>query len=734
MAVLLAFTTGVVAQEPAVVAPPAAGAVPAKGQTKGEGEDPEKFLPKDPAIEAITATKLDTPVKLVRAAIIVADLGELKLAKDYLKKVLDANLDEAGLTALGDEIGSSVFLRWTSREDLAPEGNKLAQAVLNALDQRRRASDRIVQLIGELSSDTPDVRDRAVANLISAGESAVEPLIGVLADPQRKSEHAAARAALVHLGSASVRPLSAWIRSPDTALVGQLIRVLAEGRSRDATIYLLAPYASLQSDPAVREAARKALLRLVGTLPKRPEAAHILAGRAREYFQRRRGLRQDDKGLVEVWQWDPAKKRAVAKQYPTDVASAVLAARLAGDAFAIAPNDESIRRLYLLALLERATLENGLDKPPPTGEGTPAARAAEFGEAAVEAALNEAMAKGRAPAAAAAAQVLGQIGTAKGMLGARVQPGPLAKAVRSPDRRVQFAAVGAIMRLQPTESFAGASIVPETLGFLATGTGARKALVAAPTQAEVQQVASLVIPLGYEVDTAVTGRETLAKLFSSADYEFVLVDALIDRPPLGMLIQQIRRDSRTGSLPVGVLMNDQTRDQARRAARNDDLVLAFSRPHDDKAIKWQIDRLMELVGRNKLGPEERQRQAIEALGWLAELGVQERPVFNFHRAEEAALSAVYVPALGKKAVATLATMGTPESQTALVDLASRRTQPIALRQAAAAAFAETVKKHGTLLRTDQILRQYDRYNQSETADPATQKVLGSILDTLESRK
>jgi hypothetical protein len=39
-----------------------------------------------------------------------------------------------------------------------------------------------------------------------------------------------------------------------------------------------------------------------------------------------------------------------------------------------------------------------------------------------------------------------------------------------------------------------------------------------------------------------------------------------------------------------------------------------------------------------------------------------------------------------------------------------------------------------LLTTDQILMQYDRYNASETADADTQRVLGSLLDAIESRR
>ena len=49
------------------------------------------------------------------------------------------------------------------------------------------------------------------------------------------------------------------------------------------------------------------------------------------------------------------------------------------------------------------------------------------------------------------------------------------------------------------------------------------------------------------------------------------------------------------------------------------------------------------------------------------------------------------------------------------------------------AFARSVERQGILLTSVEVLRQYDRYNRSETLDEATQQVLGQLLDTLESR-
>jgi hypothetical protein len=89
--------------------------------------------------------------------------------------------------------------------------------------------------------------------------------------------------------------------------------------------------------------------------------------------------------------------------------------------------------------------------------------------------------------------------------------------------------------------------------------------------------------------------------------------------------------------------------------------------------------------------------------------------------------------LSGPAAIVLGKLSTSTGQRALVELASRLTQPIDVRQAAALAFAGSVHRHGILLTTGEIRKAYDTYNASEQQDEATQKVLASILDVLEEK-
>ena len=101
--------------------------------------------------------------------------------------------------------------------------------------------------------------------------------------------------------------------------------------------------------------------------------------------------------------------------------------------------------------------------------------------------------------------------------------------------------------------------------------------------------------------------------------------------------------------------------------------------------------------------------------------------------QDVAEAALYVPELTPKAMEVLANRPSAKGQLALVELASRTTQPLEVRQHAAAAFDHSVDRFGILLTSAEILRQYERYNRSASLDQGTQQVLGQLLDTLESR-
>ncbi len=691
---------------------------------------PPRREPSDPAVAAVLDSNPTTSADLVRAAKILADLGRPDKAKEYLRQVIGARLSQQQLTALIEKFGSSMFTGLAARKELWPEAKQLAGLVLQAANRSLQDPQRLAGLIRQLKD--PSQRQAAMAGLQEAHAAAVGALLEVLADSNRAAEHAPVRVAMAQMGSLAAGPLLAILEGADPPLAVEAIRVLAMMDAKRAAIHLLRPHLAEDTEANVRAVAGAAFGRLAGRVPDKETAVRLLRERAEGYFDRGQPVRGIIDDRVEIFRWDAAAKRCVAESYSPEDAALVIAARLARDAYALAPNDPQVRRLYLMTMLEAAAYKNGLDKALPHGDGTAASEAARFGTAVIEDLLERSVAGGHVAAATAAARILGRIGTAEKLLRQGDRPTPLVRAVRHPDRRLRLAATDAVIRLQAAGPFPGASYVPQSLAFFAGCSGVRRALVAGPSTQASRQLAGKLAELGFDVDTAGTGRELLRLAASSPDYELVLIDAGIETPTADFLLQQLRHDGRTATLRVGLIARGGQLRRAQRIAERDPMAMAFSRPHTEDAIQWQVERLATLAPRTFVAQAQRLNQAAEALDRLAELSGSSGHPYELLRVEAAVLVALYAPQLSTKAAAVLANLNTVKSQPALVEMASRWTQPLTSRAAAVKAFRRNTQQYGILLTATEIGRQYDRYNASEDLDVNTQQVLGLILDCIEA--
>ena len=282
----------------------------------------------------------------------------------------------------------------------------------------------------------------------------------------------------------------------------------------------------------MRAAAELELQRLTGGVPTRAEAVRLLTDAARAYFDRRQPVEGVVDGKVELWRWDEPQRRCVARSVTPEEAARTLAARRASDAYAIAPDDPQVRLLYLATLLEAAAYRKGLDRP--WDEKDPAlAEAKRFGVKTLEAVLEYAMAHGHPAAAAAAARLLGEIGTAGELLGRRQrqrQPRRLIEAVQSPDRRLRMAAAEAIVRLQPARPFAGSSYVLGRAGVFRGQPRRPRRAGRLPQSRRGPRTGRNARGGGLPGANCFNGKELLSQAARSPDYELALIDVTIDRP------------------------------------------------------------------------------------------------------------------------------------------------------------------------------------------------------------
>ncbi len=690
----------------------------------------------NPAVVALEESNRTTPAELIDAVEILMNLDRPELAKKYIKKLLAADLSEQQLAGVHKAVGPGVFLRILQDKRLHPEGETLADAVLDAAHRMARDPQRLVSLIGQLGNPSAEARRVVIGKLQAAGTAAVPALIEALTDPQRANLHSGVREALVRIGSVAVEPLLGVLGSPDEALRIETIEALGQLRARRATAYLIRPYLSTKESEPLRRAAGKALRQIVGVAPHPRDAQIYLARRVRAHYDGELSILGDGQDMVELWHYSAESNKSEPARYGADDAALVVAAELAEDLYALWPNKKEHRRLYLTTTLESAKVVSGFDRPLPRGAGSTWELVAAQGAAAIEDLLVHAIKTGRLPAAVGAAEVLGDIADEEILHSADGLPRPLAEALAHSDRRLRFAAATAIMSINPTRTYPGSSRLPQTLAYLAGTTGARRVLIGHPRTAQAQSLVGILATLGFDGQTAQTGRQLFRLAVESPDCEMIFLSDAIDRPPAHELAQWLRRDLRTAGLPIGLMARGDKLERAQRLAESDPRMIAFPQPYGQEAMTFQVQRLIACAGRDRVRTPERTAHAHAALTWLAQLAENPRryAFYDLMRHEEAVEAAVYVPELSADAAKVLGFTGSARAQRALVDVASENLRPLAHRQAAARAFAVAAKRRGVLLTTDDLTRQYERYNRSELLDRDTQAVLGSILDTIEAKR
>ena len=714
---------------------PAADAADPMAAKPAEKTEP---LPPPPtaAVRAIVDSEPTSVEELVVAAYQLTIHDQPQLSREMLARVLAAKPDAKTCFQFIQQNGSQMLLRLQADKRVAPQGLQVAKLILESADQASRDPARLARLIEQLKDPSAQQRGFAAVDLASAGMDALPLLVKKLADPAEQKFHANFRAALAQFGSAAAAPMLGLMESSDATLKRHAIVVLGQIKSSDSVIYLIGTLASRSEPKRVREAAYRSLRQMLDDVPRRNQAERMLERRVTTMIDGSYRLAADLENQVVLWHFDERAKLLAPKTYHHDDAQAILAARLARDLHLAGPENVDHRQLYLTAMLKAAALVTGRDKPLPTGRGSAFDIAASFKVDAVETVLVNAMKNNQPVAAAAAAQILGQIGTPNLLYRNQPKPSPLALAVRHRDSRLRFAAAEAIVKLKPSQPFAGSSYVPEALGYFAGSAGQRRVLVAHRSIERARTLAGEFAAIGFDADVVTSGRDLMRKAVTSPDYEMLLISMTIDRTTIGYLLQDIRRDPRTAQVAVGLLATEAHYDRAERIARGDSLSITLPWPPTPGSGDYYAKRMGRLLQRNQIAPDVRIQRARRALELLAELadGAEERAkIYDLTRQQPAVLRAVFVPQLSEPASATLGKLGTPAAQRKLVDVASQTLFPLAARRHAARAFGQSIRKHGVLLTKDEILRQYDRYNASEKLSKETQIVLAQVLDSIELR-
>ncbi len=557
--------------------------------------------PRGPAVASVLDMPRETPAQQLGAIFTLLDLGEADIAEGLWKAFSDEKLEGKIKAALVEQFGVARFLKLARLEGAGETASGLAgarrfaESCLQASATFRSAPERLAKFIAGLSDESAQVRQAARSDLAVTGDVGAIACLEALAQataPQVRTE--------LMLTLARMRP----------GVEPMLLAAIADGRGQfrrdvvelsgylhlqDAVPWLAAIAAGADNDPTIVSAAYAALAKMGLSSPSAEEARTLI----RNEIWRLETRPDQNAGAANWWSWHhttpqpsnpPGLGKLASHQYPLATINKLANYRLASvlnDIGAPSEDDRQMEMIYWMETIDMRAKAEDLDWN-------------EYSTQVLSETLANALHGDHLAAAKLCALHLGDRADAAAVQSVSSKRSSLATALTHPNREVRFAALEAIMKIKPQQSFAGASGVSPAL--------------------------------------------------------------------------------------------------------------------------WHFATSVEL---------KHKAQAATALGWLAELLETGHPYDEILRDAKRISLTLYQPDLTEATLRVLAVLGTAGSQQLLLDYVSTGTLPIELRRTASKSLATSVGRYGKLLTSDEILRQYDRYNASETADSDTQEVLGEVLDLLE---
>ncbi len=547
------------------------------------------------------------PADYVQSILLLIDLGRPELAKPILADLAKLELTDAQRQELVDEFGASNMLKMSQSKELAPEGAKFADACMAVASTMTNSPQRIATLIGQLSDPSPETRLLAQHDLAATGPKAASATLEAFAKEPDRNRRAALAA-----GIAAMHPL----------VDGMLLAMLD---THDPAVR--ADVADLLRDLHVPQAHP-----FVGTTAANTEREILTALSSYE-----RGMpvfMADQDNHVELWQWNDATKQLSSVRVPAEEARIIWMSKLARTLTQLQPENPDYRRRALVLAWEAESNKQATQNWPVNPKFISQAEPQFLSEV-----LTEALKNNHPHAAISAINAIAGRRDSTILVTADGKPSPLTAALSSPNRNVRFAALTAIMALDPATPYPGSSRVPEALAWFAGSSDQRRALVGMPTNTAATELASQLTSQQFAAEATNNGRELLAMARDTTDVDAILVDMDIISPHIREVIYELRMNPTTGEVPIAILAADGRLEAAKRLADEHQRVIAVPRPHADDVVTNVVKQLAAIADRDATPPNQRVAQATQAKAWLVKLESGARPFYVVRRAVRPTLPA-----------------------------------------------------------------------------------------------
>jgi CheY-like chemotaxis protein len=615
-------------------------------------------------------------------------VGKFDLAALHLKMLLQkepAEEVDRDLLRIEEVEGLAPFVRlqtipirkWSTNRALQEEAVKNVKTLLGrvtaALEKHLNNPERLNKFIKNLDAGSIEERLFALAQLNQARERAVPYLVEALRTSVGTPLHSRIVDAMLKLDPQIVPPLLEALKAAnpkdaeDLDLRLTILNVLKRRGDKRAVPYLWHLTAAKMYPPQIQNKAKEVLAYLLETDPDRLPAAKIaLTKLAESCYQHKARLTPGR--TVRVWQWNGQQLATQPVQLTPSQAEEFFGLRYAREALDLDPKYEPAQIVLLSLMLERSlapNLDQLLLKPtPPKLQQLLATIDADLLARVLERALNE----GNVPVIVATVHALGERGEARAAtLTAGGTPRGIARALHYPDRRVQLAAVKAMLRMPSTPvPVASARIVEVLRRFLAADVNP-KALAAYLPAGKTAEIRQAIKDAGLEPVLVKSGKEIFERLAESADYEVILLGSGLPTKELPYLLTNLRADSDQGRLPVLIFTSQDNKEKLAKSVES----LANVKVYPDilltagEELKNTVEAQIRAASGPKLTLAERKEFARVALDLLWRMARGEMPGYDLRPAQDAIAQAIRNPDLALEALETLGRIPGQQSQARL---------------------------------------------------------------------
>ncbi|MSQ92945.1 MAG: hypothetical protein EXR98_00140 [Gemmataceae bacterium] len=623
---------------------------PARGQD--DEKDKQAILTKKKTIELLDKANEEyrvffkRPEKTIEywsAIKFEMELGKFDLAALHLKRMLGN--DPAIKTDAADEIdkdlvkfeqaeGMSAFLRlrlvkpidWSDHPPFRTEAlanvEGLIDRVTKAVEKHLSDPDRIKKYIARLDAPTPEERGYAYVQIARSRERAVPYLIEELRKSFGKPLHGRVRETLLRMGPETVSVYLEVFKAVnekdyrDIELRLTLLEIFRQRDDKRVIPYLWHMSAAKQYPAGVRDRAKEVLASLLRLpIDELPPSKETLTYEAERYYQHNVKFKEDKDVLV--WEWNGEALALAPTGLSPSRAEEFFGMRYAREALDLDPAYQPAQVVFLSLMLDRhyrpkvdqiltEAISPRMHQLLTSLDADLALRVLERG-----------MEDRQLPVILPLIMALGERAEFRAArLNPSGQPRGIVKALYYPDRRVQFAAMKAMLRMPPTTRPAveAERIVELSRRFLASEATSKSLVVHAPLGDE-QAIRKTVGALGFEPVLASKVQEAVKKGTASADFDLIILHKGMANADFPHVYGQLRQHFDLGGLPMIVVV-DKAREKVVKqmiASNPNAIVITEDKFKADDEFKSLAATHVKNVQLAKLTPDERMLFAKTAL-------------------------------------------------------------------------------------------------------------------------